>query len=250
MRLVDNIRIRFTNPRDQMPTVEPLLPELVEIPGGCFWMGEAGGRPDERPCHEIELEGYRAARLPLTNREYRRFLAATSHPEPRFWREAAFSAPDQPVVGVAWADAVAYCAWLARVTGFSYRLPTEAEWERAARGGQEGLAFPWGSEPPLVDGVSLASVPQTAPYPAGTAPPNGYGLRDIGFNIHEWCLDWYDPTYYARSPRHDPRGPDTGERRASRGGAWRHQIKVCRCAARSSLVPTFRYNDYGFRVFA
>jgi formylglycine-generating enzyme required for sulfatase activity len=82
----------------------------------------------------------------------------------------------------------------------------------------------------------------------GLSVPNGYGLLDMGYNVHEWCSDWYDPGYYARSPLDDPRGPATGARRASRGGAWRHQIQVCRNAARSSLDPGFRYNDYGFRV--
>ena len=191
-----------------------------------------------------------AARRPVSNAEYARFLAATGYEPPRFWTDTAFDHPEQPVVGVTWADATAYCDWLSAAAGHACRLPSEAEWERAARGGVEGLTYPWGAEPPLIDGVSLARVAQSAPFTIGTAPPNGYGLIDIGFNVHEWCLDWYDAAYYARSPRFDPRGPETGKRRASRGGAWRHQLKVCRCAARSSLDPSFRYNDYGFRVFA
>ena len=228
----------------------PILPELLPIPGGCFLVGDDAGRPDERPRHEVELDGFLAARRPVSNAEYARFLAASGHEPPRFWDDAAFNAAEQPVIAVTWADANAYCAWLSAETGRAQRLPTEAQWERAARGGAEGLAYPWGQEPPVVEGVSLARLPQSAASAIGLAPPNPYGLIDIGFNVHEWCLDWYDPTYYTRSPRFDPRGPETGKRRASRGGAWRHQIKVCRCAARSSLDPGFRYNDYGFRVFA
>src|SRR5205814_5045168 len=86
------------------------------------------------------------------------------------------------------------------------------------------------------------------PEPVATSRPNGYGLFDICENVHEWCSDWYDPLYYGSSPEEDPRGPSSGTRRASRGGAWRHQIKIARCAARSSIPPEFRYADYGFRV--
>jgi formylglycine-generating enzyme required for sulfatase activity len=228
----------------------PIAPEFITLPGGCFRMGDDGGRSDERPAHEVELRPFQASRAPVTNAEYGRFLSLTGHAPPRFWTDARFSSPAQPVVGVSWQDAVDYCAWLSLELGQRCRLPAEAEWEYAARGGQEAFAYPWGAEPPLVGGVSLGRVAQSAPYQAGFSPPNGYGLVDLGFNVHEWCADWYDPDYYARSPRFDPRGPAGGERRASRGGAWRHQFKVSRCAARSSLPPDFRYNDYGFRVFA
>lgn len=225
-------------------------PRLIRIPAGRFLMGDEHARVDERPRHEVELTAFFAAHEPVTNEEYGVFLASTRHEPPRCWEEPAFRDPRQPVVGVSWADAAAYCTWLSTQIGRLCRLPTEAEWEYAARGGAEGLPYPWGGAPPVVEGVSLARMPQQAPHRVGAAPPNGYGLVDIGFNVHEWCLDWYDPAYYERSPRLNPRGPAQGERRASRGGAWRHQIKVSRCSARSSLPPAFRYNDYGFRVFA
>lgn len=228
----------------------PLLPELISVPGGCFWMGDDAGRPEERPRHLVELASFSVARLVVTNAEYARFLVATDSEPPPFWRAPAFSAPGQPVVGVCWNDARRYCDWLRAQTGYPYRLPTEAEWERAARGGQEGADYAWGDELPTLAGVSLATIEQRAPLVAGTSPPNGYGVCDAGFNVHEWCLDWYDAGYYAHSPRVNPTGPTSGRRRSSRGGAWRHQIKVSRCAARSSLVPSFRYSDYGFRVFA
>jgi sulfatase modifying factor 1 len=224
--------------------------QLLRIPAGNFWMGDDAGRADERPRHEVHLAGFAAARTPVTNGEYACFLDATGHEPPRFWRQAPFDGERQPVVGVNWQDAIDYCAWLSEQLGRLCRLPTEAEWEYAARGGAERLAYAWGEEPPLIGGVSLAHAPQDGPSPAGTTPANGFGLVDAGFNVHEWCLDWYEAGYYARSPRSDPRGPEQGERRVSRGGAWRHQIKVSRCAARSSLRPDSRYNDYGFRVFA
>jgi sulfatase modifying factor 1 len=214
------------------------------IPAAPFTMGEDTGRPDERPAHRVWLSAFRIALLPVTNREYAALLDATGHEPPGFWQDARFNAPDQPVVGVGWFDAVAYCEWLRSATGAPYRLPTEAEREKAARGGLEGALFPWGDDP----GEAGGRFEQDATRPVGLSAANGYGLFDMAYNVHEWCSDWYGPRYYAESPERDPQGPASGTRRASRGGAWRHQIKISRCAARSSLDPTFRYNDYGFRV--
>ena len=207
-------------------------------------MGDASGRPDELPVHEVHLGAFEMALLPVTNAQYAAFLASAGGEAPGFWLDASFNAPEQPVVGVTWAEAVAYGDWLSAMTGRRWRLPTEAEREKAARGGEEGRAYPWGDGP----GEEGGRFAQEATRRVGLSGPNGYGLFDIAYNIHEWCSDWYDATYYARSPREDPQGPPSGTRRASRGGAWRHQVKVCRNGARSSLPPTFRYNDYGFRV--
>jgi formylglycine-generating enzyme required for sulfatase activity len=206
-------------------------------------MGHDNSLPDERPAHRVHIRAFRIAVLPVTNAEYAAFLDATSRPVPKFWHDARFNAPGQPVVGVTWFDAVAYCDWLSSMTGDRYRLPTEAEREKATRGGTDGTAFPIGDEPP--DGGRF---PQDAPRRAGLSGPNGYGLFDMAYNVHEWCSDWYGADYYAVSPERDPTGPATGTRRSSRGGAWRHQVKYNRCAARSSLPPHFEYNDYGFRL--
>jgi formylglycine-generating enzyme required for sulfatase activity len=227
--------------------------ETVLIPAGGFTMGDDNGRPDERPAHQVMLSAFRMAVFPVTNEEYAVFLTATEYETPRFWDDPSFNRTRQPVVGVSWFDAVAYCTWLSGILDTRFRLPTEAEWEKAARGGAEGAKYPWGDDP--FDGNGGRFL-QEATWDVGGAPPNGYGLIDIGFNIHEWCSDWYDPGYYAVSPEHDPQGPPSGfraaphlpERKASRGGAWRHAVKVSRCAARSSIPPDYRYNDYGFRV--
>lgn len=227
-----------------MPTERTLVIETALVPAGAFVMGDASGRPDERPVHTVHVSAFRMALLPVTNDEYARLLGATKREPPRFWDDPRFNAPDQPVVGVSWFDAVAFCDWLSASTGDPWRLPTEAEREKAARGGLDGARFPWGDDA----GPDGGRLDQDAPRPAGLSAPNGYGLFDMGYNVHEWCADWYGADYYAISPARDPRGPATGMRRASRGGAWRHQIKVSRCAARSSLDPSFRYNDYGFRV--
>lgn len=226
-----------------MPTPVINQPTTALIPEGAFTMGDGSHLPDERPAHRVHISAFRLALVPVTNAEYASFIETTRHDAPKFWHDERFNAPDQPVVAVTWFDAVAYCDWLSSVAGARYRLPTEAEREKAARGGVEGTRYPVGDEPP--DGGKFE---QDAPRAVGLAGPNGYGLFDTAYNVHEWCSDWYDPAYYAASPDRDPTGPPAGKRRASRGGAWRHQIKYNRCAARSSLDPSFQYNDYGFRV--
>jgi formylglycine-generating enzyme len=209
-------------------------------------MGSEDGQDNERPVHRVWIDAFQFATHPVTNANYAGFLATGSLPPP-FWRDSNFNHPQQPVVGISWHAALRYCDWLRASTGQLYRLPTEAEWERAARGGAESQLFPWGDAPP----ESLPNYArrwQTGPEPVGRSAPNGFGLFDICTNVHEWCSDWFDATYYAASPERSPQGPDTGQRRSSRGGAWRHHIKVTRCAARSSIPPEFQYADYGFRV--
>jgi sulfatase modifying factor 1 len=148
---------------------------------------------------------------------------------------------------LSWFEAVRYCEWLSAQTGRRFRLATEAEWERAARGGLDGALFPWGDGPPEAL-PGYADRWKTGPEPVARAAPNAFGLFNMCDNVHEWCADWYAPGYYVVSPDRNPRGPETGDRRASRGGSWRHHIKISRCAARSSIPPEFQYADYGFRV--
>lgn len=223
------------------------IPRMVAIPEGWFLMGSDTGQDNERPIHRVWVDAFQLAAHQVTNAEYAVFLRDQGKLAPPFLGDPAFSHPQQPVVGVSWFDATAYCAWLNKITDRGYRLPTEAEWERAARGGVEGKLFPWGDAPP-------ASLPnyatrwQSGPEPVGQSVPNAFGLFDICANVHEWCSDWYSPGYYAVSPERNPLGPESGLRRASRGGSWRHHIKVTRCAGRSSIPPQFQYADYGFRV--
>lgn len=213
-------------------------------------MGCGAGRDDERPEHRVHVDAFELAALQVRNRDWAGFMDATGHPPPKHWRDAYFADPDQAVVAVNWIEATKYCDWLSAGSGRRYRLPTEAEWERAARGGHEGWLYVWGNEPPHTrpDYVRRWGGEVRGPLPVGLEPPNEFGLYDIGENVHEWCADWYEKDYYETSPPSNPRGPETGTRRASRGGSWRHQIKVSRCAARSSIPPVLQYADYGFRV--
>ncbi|MGE5597015.1 MAG: formylglycine-generating enzyme family protein [Hyphomicrobiales bacterium] len=227
--------------------LEVEIPQPIAIPGGSFVMGRADSRPDEAPPHRVTVRPFRAAVAPVSNAEYAGYVrAAGTQPAP-FLGEERFAAPDLPVVGINWFEAVAYCEWLRETTGIPFRLPTEAEREWAALGGRPGGDWPWpGEEHPaaaLITGIDGPHVPTAA-------CANGYGLRCMAENVHEWCSDWYSRDYYADSPEEDPRGPAEGRRRASRGGAWRHRIVVTRINARSSLDPSFHYSDYGFRVYA
>jgi formylglycine-generating enzyme required for sulfatase activity len=263
---------------------EEYVPALVRIPAGWFLMGCDTGQDNEKPVHRVWVDEFLLTTHQVTNADYARFLGDTASQPPPFWSDPAFNHPAQPVVGVSWHEAVRYCEWLSAPVwgrapspvqakrsladacsndnpGFApgasaarkFRLPTEAEWERAARGGNEnaGALFPWGDAPPQsLPGYAdrCAGHWKTGPEPVGQAEPTAYGLFNVCDNVHEWCSDWYAPDYYAVSPERNPRGPETGARRASRGGSWRHHIKMSRCAARSSIPPEFKYADYGFRV--
>jgi sulfatase modifying factor 1 len=221
--------------------------ELVRIPEGWFWMGSESGQDNERPVHRVWLDGFLLAARQVRNSDYSQFLIATSVMHPPFWQDQNFNHPEQPVVGISWDEAGRYCAWLNEISGRRFRLPTEAEWERAARGGMENNLYPWGDAGPL----SLPDYERrwkTGPERVAQYVPNPFGLYDMCENVHEWCSDWFQADYYALSPERNPRGPEQGTRRASRGGSWRHHVKVSRCAARSSIPPEFHYADYGFRV--
>ncbi len=222
--------------------------EWIEIAGGSGWMG-GGPRREENPRHRVRVSPFLLARAPVTRAEYAVFLDRTGHDPPPFWDEPAFAHPRMPVVAPSWDDAMRYCDWISEVWGREVRLPTEAEWEWAARAERDVL-HPWGDSPP-----------ETLPdyerrWLEGPEPVDAYrslhpwGFLGLGENVHEWCSDWYDRDYYAVSPVDDPRGPEEGRRRSSRGGAWRHAIKVSRCAARSSIPPHMKYADYGFRLAA
>jgi sulfatase modifying factor 1 len=225
---------------------------LVRIPAGEFFMGSEEGYPAEKPVHRVVLDGYYMSKHMVTNAQYARFVAETGHrvpylddprAQPDNWSVEKRTYPpgraQHPVVLVSWHDARAYCTWAGG------RLPTEAEWEKAARGGLEGKRYPWGDEITQ----SLANYDnQTGTTPVGIYPPNGYGLYDMAGNVWEWVADWYDAKYYSRSPRENPTGPEKGSVRVLRGGAWLLFAQFCRVAYRFRNSPDFRFNLIGFRL--
>jgi formylglycine-generating enzyme required for sulfatase activity len=241
--------------------------ELALIPPGAFLMGsppdEADRGKDEQQ-HEVEItRAFGLGVHPVTVGQFAAFAQAAGHRQTD-WQAPGFSQDDRhPVVGVSWNDARAFCAWLTKSdSGHVYRLPTEAEWEYACRGGAPE-AYPFHVGEPL---HCLSSTPANFggdyPYggaaqgpddlqrttPVGSYPPNGWGLYDLHGNVWEWCADWSGNGYYPQSPRQDPPGPPTGSYRVIRGGNWLSDGQHCRSAFRSGYVPTFRNNYLGFRV--
>ena len=223
-------------------------PEMVIIPAGSFLMGSDQGQENEQPVHRVWIDAFAIGKFPVTNREYKIYVEGKTAPAPPFWTAPMFADPEKPVVGVTWDDATAYCQWLSERLGQAFRLPTEAEWERAARGRREGALYPWGDEPPWERPYPGFDGETCGPQQVGVGEPNGFGLYDMSEGVHEWCSDYFDYHYYRYAPEKNPQGPASGQRRASRGGSWRHRIKFSRCAARSSLPPAFKYADYGFRI--
>jgi formylglycine-generating enzyme len=238
----------MTIPVSQREAARQLIsePDMIIIPADEFLMGCDTGVANERPVHRVFVDAFAIGRLAIPNRLYQAFVEDTGYQSPAGWNDERFNHPDQPVTSLSWFDAINYCDWLSEKTGKHYRLPTEAEWERAARGGLEQKPYTWGDQPPH-EQPHYSELWLNGPERVGQRPPNGFGLHDISENVHEWCIDWFDVNYYRESPSRNPQGPATGTRRVSRGGSWRHQIKIARVAARSSIPPEFRYSDYGFR---
>jgi sulfatase modifying factor 1 len=262
-----------------MPAAD-LLPEFALIPSGEFLMGSDSGEEDERPAHRVHLDDFLMAVHPVTNGEYARFVQDFGYRAPAIYelplvvtaggreRERAFRATghpyvwidseppanrlDHPVTLVRWEDAIAYCAWLSSASGQAVRLPTEAEWEKAARGGLDGKRYPWGDRLDrnlanfLVD-PSLKSTQGTTPW--SDYPPNGFGLFDMAGNVWEWVQDWHSPTYYAVSPSEAPAGPSEGTLRVLRGGSWLSADAGMLACSHRHKVPADTYSyGIGFRI--
>jgi len=244
--------------------------KMVRIPAGRFEMGAAKKKrrsedwlKDALPVHTVELDAFSVSAYEITVGQYQQFVAATGHRALPDWVSKYSPTDDHPVVGVSWYDAEAFCEWA------GMRLPTEAEWEYAARGGLKGKKYPWGDQEPdgnqcnfadkrsdralreLDKEYTWADMSVDDGYakcaPVGSFPPNGFGLYDVAGNVSEWVADRYDENYYGQSPSRNPKGPRSGEKAVLRGGSWGNAINNLRVADRLTNSPNNRTLNDGFR---
>jgi formylglycine-generating enzyme required for sulfatase activity len=260
-------------------SIDP-APELSLIPGGEYLMGSDDAEEDERPVHRVHVDDFLLAVQPVTHAEYARFVLDTGYRVPAVyevpvvvkaggadreqtfrqmalpyvWRDGMPPADraDHPVALVRYEDAAAYCAWLSAQTGRVFRLPSEAEWEKAARGGSESKRYPWGER--LDRDMANFLVDPALKGTQGTTrcrsyPSNAFGLFDMSGNVWEWVNDWYDPRYYETSPARNPAGPPFGQMRVVRGGSWLvADVRMLSCSHRHKVPPDTYSYGIGFRV--
>ncbi len=215
--------------------------EFVFVEGGTFKMGDARGF-NSKPVHEVTLKDFYMSKYEVTVSQYRKFCEATGREMPEFYPLWGGWVEDHPMVNISWHDAKTYAEWVGG------RLPTEAEWEYAARGGKlsKGYIFAGSNDPDAVAWHSKNSGERTKPV--GLKKPNELGIYDMSGNIWEWCEDWYDPKYYTSSPSENPVGPETGRGKIRRGGSWFFAPARCGVAIRDSYTPTVKLFGMGIRV--
>jgi len=245
----------FTEPHTGM--------DFVNIPAGCFTMGDTNGdgQGDEKPLHQVCLDSFSLGKYEVTNAQYRKFRP--EH-DSGTYEGNSLNGDNQPVTNVSWFDAVAFASWLTAKTGRVFRLPTEAEWEYAARGGTGGRNY-WGEDTAVAcrnangaDQTAKAQWPEwtttecndgyRVSSPVGSFLPNAYGLFDMMGNAWEWTNDWYDAWYYFDSPRINPPGPSSGKLKIPRGGGWGNASECVRVADRNGFDPEFTILFLGVRL--
>lgn len=231
--------------------IESEYEQMVNVPEGEYAVGTKDGPSDEEPQRTVRLSGYSIDKFETDFAQYYGFVAATGYRKPRLAgylvvgseNLPAFLGPHSPVVGVSWADADAYCRWKGK------RLPTEAEWETAARGGTQ-RAWPWGNDEVaananLVDDVDRVKF--TAPSGSFPKDQSPLGVYDMAGNVMEWVADWYQEDYYRVMPALDPAGPTSGESKVIRGASWNDSVKRATTTTRFKTFPEYRDVTIGFR---
>ena len=218
---------------------------MVSVPAGTFTMGRDLAPDDQRPAHDVTLDAFWLDQTEVTNAEYDPCVAAGVCSASDYARDRQLNGDTQPVAGVSWFDADAYCAWVGA------RLPTEAEWEYAARG-PEGNAYPWGNEP--LQGYANCAAdwcgdefPATAPVGSFPQGASWVGALDMSGNVWEWVNDWYAAGYYGFSPEENPPGPAEGTIKVIRGGSWQYNLANIRATMRGAAFPAARSKYLGFR---
>ena len=226
------------------------LPELIKVTGGTFTMGDQWGLGDdgEQPTHQVTLTDYYIGKTEVTVAQYRTYCNATgiSMPEEPYW---GWNNND-PIINVNWNDAINYCAWLSKKLGKKVTLPTEAQWEYAARGGANSQGYKYSGANSIATSGWYSDNSGNQVHPVATKKANELGLYDMSGNVWEWCFDWYDENYYANSPSNNPKKTSQGYRpiRVFRGGSFGNQAAGCRVAGRNFNTPTERGISSGFRV--
>lgn len=246
-------RVSFSMKKN--PTLE--IGYMIRIKGGEYTIGVAGNEHDDGPAHEVIVDDFFIGKYEITNTEYMRFVKDTGHSPPPCIDDKLFRGAEKPVVCVTWDDAISYCKWKSRITGKLYRLPTEAEWEIAARG-HSGRKYPWGNQPPQQKNVFRANYETKQDGYACTAPVKSFyngqtpnKIFNLGGNVYEWCMDWYDSKYYANSMlKRNPTGPevDPSGFKTIRGGSWLFDEESIECTDRGQIPPNEIKSDVGFRV--
>lgn len=225
---------------------------MVQIPAGEFTMGRSKLTPDDktkmrpivllddRPTHAVTLDAFWMDKTEVTQSQYAEFVTASKRKPPYHWIDGQIpaNAGNFPVYSVDWDDATAYCTWKGK------RLPTEAEWERAARGGKDGLSFPWGDK---ADPKLARYNTDAGPGPVAQFPPNDFGLFDMAGSVSEWTADWFEREYYQSSPPQNPKGPSTGLYKVIRGGAWSDSGPRITVFFRNWVRPNQKTPNLGFR---